>query len=119
MSVPRLPVEDIARVVHEANRAYCAIIGDHTQQPWDLAEPWQRESCTAGVQFVLDGSASPEEQHEAWLEHKRAEGWVWGPVKNAELKEHPCMVPYDELPAEQRRKDHLFRAIVLALVGEV
>jgi hypothetical protein len=36
-------------------------------------------------------------------------------VKNPDAKEHPCFVPYDELPAEQRTKDYLFQAVVRAL----
>ena len=43
---------------------------------------------------------------------KTAEGWSWGPVKDPERKQHPCMVPYDQLPQEQRAKDYIFRAIV-------
>ena len=36
-------------------------------------------------------------------------------VKDAERKEHPCCVPYDALPVEQKTKDYLFRAVVHAL----
>lgn len=107
---------DIARVVHEANRAYCQMIGDNSQKPWDEADAWQRESAVAGVQAMLDGSATtPEEQHETWVKHKRADGWVYGLAKDAVAKTHPCMVPYTDLPIEQRRKDLLFRAVVDAL----
>ena len=31
-------------------------------------------------------------------------------------KEHPCFVPYEELPTEQKAKDFLFRGVVHALV---
>lgn len=30
---------------------------------------------------------------------------------------HPCMVPYDQLPQEQRVKDHLFGAAVRATLS--
>jgi len=36
-------------------------------------------------------------------------------VKDPEKKQHPCFVPYDELPIQQRRKDALFVSIVRAL----
>jgi|GEM_PF-2362409 len=109
-------VEAIARVVHEANRAYCVTIGDESQVAWDDAPDWQRESAIAGVRAVIDGTAdSPRRQHEKWAAHKVCEGWVWGPVKDAVAKTHPCLVPYDELPLAQKRKDVLFGAIVRAL----
>jgi hypothetical protein len=56
---------------------------------------------------------TPEDSHKNWLAHKVKDGWVYGPVKDVEKKEHPCMVPYEELPLEQRVKDYLFRAVVL------
>jgi hypothetical protein len=109
-------LEDIARVCHEANRAYCAAMGDDSQVPWEGAPEWQRTSAIAGVEFNLSNpEAPPSHSHDCWLEEKRRTGWRYGPVKDAERKEHPCFVPYDELSEEQCRKDHLFKAIVNAL----
>lgn len=42
--------------------------------------------------------------HEVWSANRRADGWSYGPVRNDEKKQHPCMVPYDELP--EREKDY-------------
>lgn len=106
----------IARVCHEANRAYCETIGDTSQRPWLEAEEWQRESAIQGVTFALASPSAPAcAQHDAWVADKRAAGWTYGPVKDAAKKQHPCIVPYAELPVEQRRKDALFKAIVRAL----
>lgn len=58
--------------------------------------------------------ASPSASHDSWLKEKREQGWKYGPVKDADKKEHPCFVPYDELPVEQRTKDYIFSAIVKA-----
>jgi hypothetical protein len=110
--------EVAARIAHEVNRAYCRSIGDHSQPPWDEAPDWQRSSAIKGVQFHMDNPlASPEASHASWLAQKLAEGWKWGPVKDADRKEHPCCVPYLELPTEQRSKDYLFRAVIHALRG--
>jgi hypothetical protein len=100
-------IEACARAAHEANRAYCIAMGDMSQQPWDDAPEWQRESARLGVAGALRGN-TPEQSHEGWLEHKRAEGWVYGPLKDPEKREHPCMRPYSELPHEQRVKDQLY-----------
>ena len=103
----------IARVAHEINRAYCASIGDDSLTSWDEAPDWQKASALAGVDMHLaNPNATPENSHESWLAQKTADGWKYGPVKDAEKKEHPCCVPYAELSPEQKAKDYLFRAVV-------
>lgn len=112
----RFQAENIASIVHEANRALCEVLGDFTQYPWRNAEQWQKDSAVNGVQGILDGTiTTPEQSHESWLAEKAATGWKYGPVKDVPKKEHPCFVPYAELPPEQRKKDALFFAIVNAL----
>ena len=111
-----MTTEQIARVCHEANRGYCEAIGDSTQKSWTEAEQWQRDSAMRGVQFAQENPNAPASaQHEAWLADKIKDGWKYGAVKDPAKKEHPCCVPYDELPKEQRVKDQLFKSIVVAL----
>lgn len=114
-----MQVEDVARTCHEANRAYCLALGDTSQPAWDLAPAWQRQSAINGVTFHLSGHHEPSESHEAWLAEKVAQGWVYGEVKDAEKKTHPCCVPYDKLPKEQQAKDYIFAAIVKSLSSQV
>jgi RyR domain len=111
-----LLASEIARVCHEANRAYCVALGDFSQPSWDDAPEWQWESAVKGVQFCMaNPDAPPSANHDSWLDVKRADGWKYGPVKDAEKKEHPCFVPYADLPDNQKRKDALFKAVVSAL----
>jgi hypothetical protein len=107
-----MKVEQIAKICHEVNRAYCKGIGDDSQPSWEDAPDWQKQSAINGVSFHFDHpEATPRNSHESWLREKEAAGWKYGPVKNPELKEHPCFVSYDELPQEQKIKDDLFTAI--------
>ena len=109
--------ELIARVCHATNLEYCRTIGDDSQKPWDEAEQWQRDSAIQGVAFAIASTNAPaSSQHDAWLSDKERDGWKFGAVKDACKKEHPCMVPYRELPTEQKVKDYLFKAVVSALV---
>lgn len=106
---------DIAIICHEANRALCVTQGDLSQSSFDNAEQWQQDSAMKGVEFCLSNPNAPASaNHESWLAEKAATGWKFGTVKDADKKEHPCFVPYDELPNEQKVKDHLFKAIVQA-----
>jgi hypothetical protein len=109
-------IQKIARACHEANRAICEAFGDRSQVGWDAAPQWQRDSAVIGVKFCLaNPDAPPSGNHDSWLEEKRRTGWTYGPVKDAEAKTHPCFVPYDELPPDQKAKDYVFKAIVGAL----
>lgn len=112
-------VEKIASVCHEVNRAYCQALGDNSQPAWDDAPDWQKSSAMNGVHLHLSTNSGPEASHESWMAQKLAEGWRYGPEKRPDLKEHPCMVPFGELPREQQAKDYIFRAVVHALSGEV
>lgn len=107
------PRVEIARMCHEVNRAICEASGDYSQKPWNEASDWQQQSAIKGVQFVWDNwDADSAAQHNAWWQDKISSGWTWGPKRDEGARTHPCMVPYDELPFEQRVKDHTFRAIV-------
>lgn len=105
-------VDQIARLCHEVNRAYCFSLGDASQKEWSESPEWQQDSAINGVRFHLENDVTPEDSHYNWWKEKVAAGWIWGPDKDPETKQHPCMVPYNELPAEQRTKDYLFKAIV-------
>ena len=111
-----MTVEQIARVCHEVNRAYCMALGDASQPVWEDAPEWQRSSAMNGVAFhIAHPEAGPEHSHEEWLAEKVANGWTWGETKDAEAKTHPCIVSFGELPEAQRAKDFIFRSIVHAL----
>lgn len=112
-----MTIRDIAMVAHNANRALCEAHGDFSQQLWHSAPEWQRDSAVRGIRFLIEHpDAGPGAQHEAWCIDKLNEGWRWGPIKDANLKTHPCLVSYDELPVEQRAKDHVFQAVVASLL---
>jgi RyR domain len=112
-------VERVAAIAHEANRAYCRGIGDNSQLAWDDAPPWQRQSAIRGVRYAVSHpDSTPASIHESWLAEKRADGWIYGKNKDPMAKTHPCFVPYDMLPAEQKVKDYIFQAVVVTAVAQ-
>lgn len=111
-------VQACAAAAHEVNRAWCVAHGDNSQAHWPLAPEWAQDSAVQGVEGVLRGN-TPRQSHEGWLAHKAAEGWKYGPVKDADAKVHPCFVPYDELPPQQQVKDRLFVDTVWAVANEL
>lgn len=107
--------QDVAKIAHEVNRAWCQFNGDHSQPTWADAPAWQTESAVNGVAFHrANPGAGDSASHDNWMAEKVADGWVFGPVKDPEAKTHPCIVPFEALPPEQQFKDRLFRTIVHA-----
>ena len=43
--------------------------------------------------------------HEVWAANRIAEGWTYGPVRDDAKKETPCLVPYEDLPEEEKAYD--------------
>ncbi len=110
--------EKIAKICHQANKAYCEVLGDDSQPEWENAEEWQRMSAVLGVEFNIENpDAPPSASHESWLQTKAEQGWKYGEVKDPNKREHPCYLPYDELPEAQKVKDKIFKSIVNAITG--
>jgi len=109
-------VELIARVVHEAIRAYQISLGEVSSPPWDLADNRYREATVSAVRFRIDNpDAKASAQHEHWMGERLSHGWAYGPVKDVERKTHPSLRPFVTLPLAERRKDALIAAVVAAL----
>jgi hypothetical protein len=111
-------IEAVARVCHEANRAYCRNLGDFSQNDWENLSENARESAFNGVLLYIlrGGDVTPRQSHDDWIKHKEAAGWVYGETKDEFQKTHPCIVEYEDLPEAHRLKDTLFIKVCEALV---
>ena len=43
--------------------------------------------------------------HEVWAETRMKQGWSYGEQRDDELKTHPCLIPYEELPDSEKEYD--------------
>lgn len=43
--------------------------------------------------------------HDIWAQHRMAEGWRYGPERSDARKEHPLLLPYEELPESEKEYD--------------
>jgi len=46
-----------------------------------------------------------ENAHDLWAARRLADGWTHGPRRDDALKQHPCLVPYADLPEPEKRYD--------------
>jgi len=43
--------------------------------------------------------------HEVWAAGRIAEGWSYGNLRDDNKKQHPCLVPYEELTESEKNYD--------------
>jgi DNA-binding transcriptional MerR regulator len=113
----QLDATDIAQVIYAANREIQIIFGDPQPSPdwYDAPEYQRRESTASVIEALADSGRTPEQNHQGWMDRLHADGWTSGETKDPAGKTHPCLVPWDQLPEDQKLKDRLFIAIVRAL----
>lgn len=113
-------LEAIAQVVHEAVRAWSSTHEQSTLPTWSEAPDWMKASSRDSVQFVLDHpDAGPGAQHKQWMAQRLAAGWTYGSVRDEGAKQHPMLIPFEDLPLFEKQKDALVCAIVKALTYSV
>ena len=57
--------------------------------------------------------------HEVWAQTRIDQGWIWGEERNDELKHHPGLVAYEELPEEERLYDRNTSIETLKLITKL
>jgi len=66
----------------------------------------QLVSLLDGIKFADNHpEMTPEENHANWMKEKINQGWIYGPVKDFDKKTHPDLVPFEDLPDIEKRKD--------------
>ena len=43
--------------------------------------------------------------HEVWAQERIAQGWRYGPARRDDTREHPCLIPYEDLPESEKVYD--------------
>lgn len=71
----------------------------YTPQPLDVSDVKLPEDLEQLVEKMS------KNVHEVWAESRMKQGWTYGEQRNDELKTHPCLVPYEELPESEKEYD--------------
>ena len=75
---------------------------------------------TRGIELPEELKPLAEEMarnvHEVWALGRVKEGWKYGETRNDELKTHPGLVPYEELPDSEREYDRQTAIQTLKLI---
>lgn len=57
-----------------------------------------------------------ENAHDMWASERIRDGWTFGPNRDDTDRQHPCLVPYSQLPERERDYD---RAMVTGSVRAI
>lgn len=71
----------------------------YTPNPIDTSDI----KLSADIEELMEKIA--KNTHEVWAKGRMDEGWTYGESRNDELKQTPCMVPYEELTEEEKAYD--------------
>jgi hypothetical protein len=100
--------------IYEAARLEAMASGRRiVPEPWGERDDVFREQMTEYVESLRGKPLpTPEEAHDSWWQKYLDMGWRYGPERDPVEKTHPDMVPYDDLPKDERDKDEVFLALV-------
>jgi hypothetical protein len=56
-------------------------------------------------ELMVLAEAISKNVHEVWAQNRIREGWTYGPVRDDQKRQTPCLVPYDQLPEEEKAYD--------------
>ena len=68
-------------------------------------EPIDTSKTQLDVEIMELTERIAEDKHEVWAKRRMAEGWRYGPRRDEAKKEHPSLVPYKDLPEEEKEYD--------------
>ena len=54
--------------------------------------------------------------HEIWAQERINQGWTYGEKRDDTLKHHPCLIPYEDLPEEEKKYDRNTSVETLKLI---
>lgn len=57
--------------------------------------------------------------HEVWAQNRIKQGWTYGAERDDALKKHPCLLPYEELPEEEKIYDRDSAIQTLKLISKL
>lgn len=57
--------------------------------------------------------------HERWASQRIAEGWTYGAKRDDDRKTHPCLVPYEQLPENEKEYDRITATETLKMIMSI
>ncbi|MBQ8737575.1 MAG: Ryanodine receptor Ryr [Bacteroidaceae bacterium] len=72
---------------------------NYVPQPLDISDIQLPEELNALIEQIS------KNVHEVWAQNRMEQGWTYGEERSDALKQHPCLIPYEELPEIEKDYD--------------
>ena len=72
---------------------------DYQPKPIDVSDVILEEDVTELREAIAENA------HDIWAVERMQQGWTYGPERNDQLKHHPCLVAYEDLPDVEKAYD--------------
>ena len=69
--------------------------------------PLDTSQVTLSPEILQLCEAMAKNTHEQWAAQRISDGWTWGPERNDARKEHPMLIPYEELSESEKEYDRI------------
>ena len=70
-----------------------------------IPQPIPTNDITLSPEIMELSEKIAKNVHEVWAKSRISEGWTYGPVRDDIKKQHPCLVPYENLPEIEKEYD--------------
>ena len=110
-----METEELAKIIYEACRVEAEWSGRSIvpEKYKDRDEKFRKQFIEIVNEYLsADQLPNPEEAHNSWVEAHRKMGWKYGEKRNQIEKTHPDIVPFEELPKDEKDKDAIFLIII-------
>jgi hypothetical protein len=110
--ITKLAIEDRVYAIVESMQSEIAreirvLLGEEQYDPRIFSEADKARRIEALKKCARE-QTSDAERHESWMRMHFEQGWKYGPELKPAEKEHPNLLPWDQLPPSTRSKARVF-----------
>ena len=86
---------------------------NYVPQPMDTSDIQLQEELNVLIE------KKKKNVHEVWAQSRMEQGWTYGNERSDALKQHPCLIPYEELPEVEKAYDRDTALGTLKLISKL
>lgn len=86
---------------------------NYVPQPMDTSDIQLPEELNVLIEQIA------KNVHEVWAQSRIKQGWRYGNERSDALKQHPCLIPYEELPEVEKAYDRDTALETLKLISKL